>query len=122
MNEKVLADYYKAKVEADEYLLALSEKRRKEDPGFQMINLRPGTLKDGPGTGKVKMGKTSSRGDVQRADVAAVAAALIEREDTNGYFDLLNGDNGIEAEIDRLVKEGHDGTEGEDLQHIYSRF
>ncbi|GAM82209.1 hypothetical protein ANO11243_001880 [Dothideomycetidae sp. 11243] len=125
VNTKVLPDYYKAKVDADEYLLAMAEKRRKEDGGdaqFQMINLRPGTLTDDPATGKVKMGKTSSRGNISRDDVAAVAAVLLARDDTRGYFDLLQGETAIEAEVDRLVKDNHDGTEGENLEEIYAKF
>jgi hypothetical protein len=48
-----LPAYYRAKVAADEHLAALAKKRGK---GFQAINLRPGTLKDEPATGKVLLG------------------------------------------------------------------
>ncbi len=56
-----------------------------------------------------------------REDVAAVAAALLDREDTRGWFDLLQGDTSIAEAIDELVKNGHDGLQGEDLDRIYAR-
>jgi hypothetical protein len=66
VNNEILANYYKAKVEADEHLEALTKKRLDGgDKEFQCINLRPGTLTDAPGTGKVQLGKTPSRGSRQ---------------------------------------------------------
>jgi hypothetical protein len=122
VNAEVLPHYFKAKVEADEHLAAVAKKRRDNgDNKFQAINLRPGTLTDSPPTRKVKLGKTPSRGSVPRADVAAVAAALLDRSDTNGWYDLLEGPDEIDVAIDQLVKEKHDGIAGEDLQRIYSR-
>jgi hypothetical protein len=145
-----LPHYYKAKVEADEHLEALTKKRLDSgDTDFQAINLRPGTLTDAPGTGKVKLGKTSSRGSqslslcfprgtncfvhdasmltpplnvgVPREDVARVAAALLERTDTRGWFDLLEGDDSIEEAVEKVVKTNHNGLEGEDLERIWGR-
>ncbi|PSK56665.1 hypothetical protein B9Z65_6289 [Elsinoe australis] len=122
VNTEILPHYYKAKVEADEHLLAETERRRRGgDEKFQMINLRPGTLTDGAATGKVRLGKTSARGEVTREDVAIVADVLLAREDTRGYFDLLNGEEGIGEAVKRLVMEGHVGTEGEDLGKMYQR-
>jgi hypothetical protein len=121
VNENVLPAYAKAKIEADEHLAAMTKKRMDVDPTFQSINLRPGSLTDDPATGKVKLGKTSSRGKVTRADVAAVAAALLARDDTRGWYDLLEGEDDVEFAVDELVKSGHNGQEGEDLDRIYSR-
>ncbi|OAG45128.1 hypothetical protein AYO21_00476 [Fonsecaea monophora] len=146
INQNVLPHYFQAKVEADEHLEALAKKRRDGgDQEFQAINLRPGTLTDRPGTGKVTLGKTSITGskyykfprffippvfadesppklsDVPREDVAKVAAALLDRNDTRGWFDLLEGDVPIEEAIDSLVKSGHNGLEGEDMQRIWAR-
>ncbi len=122
VNNEVLPHYFKAKVEADEHLAALAKKRKEnDDVKFQAINLRPGSLTDSQATGKVKLGQTASRGGVPRADVAAVAAALLERNDTDGWYDLLEGPDDIESAIEELVKNKHDGMEGEDLQRIYSR-
>lgn len=67
------------------------------------------------------MGQTTSRGSVPREDVARVAAALLERDDTRGWFDLLEGDDSIEDAIEKLVKSGHNGLEGEDMQRIWGR-
>ena len=121
VKEKTLPVYAKAKIEADEHLAAMTKKRMDIDESFQSINLRPGTLTDDPPTGKVKLGKTSSRGKVTRADVAAVAAALLDRDDTRGWFDLLEGSDDIASAIDELVKNEHNGQDGEDFERIYSR-
>lgn len=120
---KVLPDYAKAKVEADEHLLAETEKRRRGgDDKFQVINLRPGTLTDDAGTGKVDIGETQARGNVSREDVAAVAVALLERDDTRGYYDLLEGKDDIATAVEKLSKSGHPTTPpGEDLDRIYKR-
>lgn len=119
-NNEVLPDYYKAKVEADEYLAALAKKRNETDPYFQAITLRPGSLSDDPATGKVLMGKTPSRGAVCRGDVAAAAAALLKRNDTTRWIDLLEGDTEIDTAVDDLIKDKVDCIEGEDLDRIYS--
>lgn len=120
VNNEVLPDYYKAKVEADEYLAALAKKRNERDPAFQAINLRPGTLSDSPATGKVLMGKTPSRGKVCRGDVAAAAITLLKRNDCSRWVDLLEGDTDIETAVDKLIKDKVDCIQGEDLDRIYS--
>jgi len=121
VNTKVLPAYFAAKVEADEHLAAAAKKRNEKDPEFQAINLRPGTLKDEPSNGKVLLGKTGSRGDVSRESVARVAAALLERSDTRGWYDLLNGDEAIDEAVARVAREGWDSIQGEDLDRIYGR-
>lgn len=78
-------------------------------------------MTDDPATGKVHLGRTSSRGKITREDVASVAAALLARDDTRGWYDLLQGDDDIESSIETLVKEGFDGIEGEDVDRIYAR-
>lgn len=120
VNNGALKNYFIAKVEADEYLQAWAKKRQQSDPSFQAIDLRPGALTDDPPTGQVLMGKIPPRGSVPRADVADVAVRLLERDDTNGYFDLLGGDEPTAEAIDRVVSQGLDAFEGEDSQRIYS--
>ena len=115
VNNEILPDYAKAKVIADETLAALSYQRGDE---FQGICLRPGTLSDDPPTGKVVMGHTTARGKVTRADVANVAARLLEIDGARGYFDLLNGDQDIAQELQRVVRNGVDCIEGEDVEGI----
>jgi hypothetical protein len=69
----------------------------------------------------VQPGKTSSRGPITRGDVARVAVALLERDDVQGWWDLLQGEEDIETAVDRLAKEGWDAMlDGEDLDRIYS--
>ncbi|KAF7845827.1 hypothetical protein BT93_L0430 [Corymbia citriodora subsp. variegata] len=123
VNTKVLPAYYKAKVEADEHFLALTHQRNvtNGDKSFQGINLRPGALTDDASNGKVLLGKTPSRGKVGRESVARVAAELLFRDDTRGWYDLLDGDEDVEHAVDRVVNEKWDGVEGEDLDRIYNR-
>lgn len=120
VNNEVLPDYHKAKLEADEYLTALARKRNEKDSQFQAIILRPGILSDSPGTGKVLMGKTPSRGNVCRGDVAAAAAALLKKNDCSRWTDLLEGDTDIDTAVDRVIKDKINCLEGEDLDRIYA--
>ncbi|KAI9838088.1 MAG: hypothetical protein M1819_006243 [Sarea resinae] len=120
-NREILPHYYAAKLASDEVLTALAHKRaEKGDKEFQSILLRPGALSDEAPTGKVALGKTDARGSVSRGDVAAVAARLLERPDTRGWFDLLEGEEPVESAVERVVKEKVDCVEGEDLEKLYS--
>jgi len=127
VNTKILPAYFAAKVEADEHLAAAAQKRNERDGNqnqsqrFQAINLRPGSLTDQPSDGRVRLGKTGARGDVSRESVARVAAALLSRDDTGGWYDLLDGEEGIEEAVARCVREEWDGIQGEDLDRIYAR-
>ena len=78
-------------------------------------------MTDDPSTGKVLLGKTPSRGKVSRESVAQVAALLLERNDTRGWYDVLNGDEPTEEAVDRCAKEQWDGIQGEDVRRIYGR-
>ncbi|KAK2765201.1 hypothetical protein FQN54_008900 [Arachnomyces sp. PD_36] len=123
--EEVLPDYCKAKLEADEFMVAAAKKRADKDGDaakFQSICLRPGTLSDDPATRKVQLGKTSTVGKVSREDVAIVADKLLARGDTRGWYDLLGGDEPVDEAIKRVVRDKVDAIEGEDLEKIYSRF
>ena len=67
--------------------------------------LRPGRLTDDEPTGRVALGPDASRGDVTRADVAAVLAAVLERDDTVGQqWNLVGGEVPISAAIDAAVR------------------
>jgi hypothetical protein len=64
--------------------------------------VHPGRLTDDPGTGKVQVGRLE-RGDVPRADVAAVIAAALHDDATIGKdFDLLGGDTPVEEALGGL--------------------
>lgn len=121
INNNVLPAYAKAKLEADEYMTGLAEKRKTESTqsggkGFQAINLRPGLLADRPATRKVQLGKTKGKGSVNREDVAIVADLLLARDDTSGWFDLLNGEDDVDEAVERVVRDGVDAVEGEDVE------
>ncbi|KAB8254524.1 NAD(P)-binding protein [Aspergillus pseudonomiae] len=119
----VLPAYAKAKLEADEYLTAFAARRKQSQSSpFQAICLRPGTLTDEPATGKVQFGKTEGRGNVTREDVAIVADRLLARSDTNGWYDLINGDEPIDDAVERAVREKVDVVEGEDVDAMVKRF
>lgn len=125
MNTEILPTYAKAKQEADEYLTALAV-QRKRDPSkhhFQAINLRPGILKDDPATRKVELGITpKGRGSVTREDVAIVADLLLARADTEGWIDLVNGEEGVEGAVERVAREKVDAVVGEDVEGMIKRF
>jgi len=119
MNTQILPVYCVAKLAADECLTVLGEKRiRDGDKGFQYIDLRPGGLSDEEATGKVQLGKTSAKGLVSRADVADVGVRLLERGDTRGWFDLLGGEEEVGEAVERVVREGVNSIEGEDIEKM----
>ena len=118
-NEKVLVTYHKAKVAVDEFQAALAKKKRDGgDTKFQSICFRPGILTDDSPTGKVKLGHITSRGKITRADVAAVAVALLERDDTRGWLDALQGEQSIDDAVQEAVQQGIDCMEGEDVPKL----
>lgn len=125
VNDEVLPAYAAAKVEADEALLALARLRREKGGDllpFEDICLRPGTLSDEPAAGKVSLGKTKARGRVSRADVADVAVRLLETDGARGYFDLLDGEEEIGMAVERVVRDGVDAVEGEDVKGIVEKY
>ncbi|KAF6831370.1 UPF0659 protein-like protein 1 [Colletotrichum plurivorum] len=109
---KKLANYFKAKVAADEVLWEESRKR----PDFVGVSLRPGTLTDAP-AGKVDFGKTKgTQGTSSRQGVAEVAALIAESEDfTSSWVDHLDGDEDPKAAVERVAKEKIDVAEGEEF-------
>lgn len=126
VNKTLLAAYYQAKLEADEYMVARLRWREQQaglkDRPFQGICLRPGLLTDDPATGKVALGKIDAVGSVTREDVARVADASLARDDTRGWYDLLNGDEPIEVAVDRVVTNKEDAIEGEDVEDMVRRW
>ena len=118
VNNSVLPDYHKAKVDADECLTALAAQRS----DFDAIVLRPGTLEDGEKDGKVALGKITARGKVKRADVADVAFRLLEEEGAKGWVDLLAGEEETSKAVRRIVEEKVDCVEGEDVEGIVAKY
>jgi hypothetical protein len=117
INTEVMPVYYKAKLAADEMLTVLGEERIKKlgKGKFSYIILRPGFLSDDKETGLVNLGKTPARGTVTRADTAEVATRLLETEGACGWFDLMGGTEPVAEAVSRVVREGINSMEGEDI-------
>jgi uncharacterized protein YbjT (DUF2867 family) len=61
-------------------------------------------LTDAPGTGRVQIAEKVDRGEVSRDDVAAVLAATLAEPATIGKtFELVGGDEQIEAALAALA-------------------
>lgn len=107
-----MANYYKAKIAADEILYETSKKGKT----LVGINLRPGTLTEEK-AGKVELGKTEHiKGNVSRESVAQVADALLAaKEVKNVWIDLVDGNEDIPAAVDRVLEEGVNAAEGEQV-------
>lgn len=87
--------YAQAKAEADAYL---------RDTDLDWTILGPSLLTLGEPTGTIELApEATESGEVTRADVAGVAAAVLERPNTIGAFlQFNNGDTPISAALDRL--------------------
>lgn len=89
-SDEVFQVYLRAKKGADDDL-------RARDLDWTVV--RPGRLTDDDGAGRVQVG-VLPRGEVPRADVAAVLAAVLSTDSTIGAtFDLLAGHQTIEAAL-----------------------
>ncbi len=87
--------YLRAKGEAD---VALAQS------GLDHTIVRPGSLTDDPGTGRVQVGESVDRGEISRDDVAAVLAATLAEPATVGKtFELVAGDEPIETALAALA-------------------
>jgi len=85
--EPVWAAYVEAKRDADAALRASH---------LAWTIIRPGRLTDEPATGLVALGPDLARGDVTRADVAAVVAAVLDDDATVGrQWVLVEGDHRV---------------------------
>ena len=83
--------YVEAKRDADAAL---------RESGLAWTIIRPGRLTDDPATGKVALGPDVTRGDVTRADVAAVLAGVLDSPGSIGQqWDLVNGDVPVEEAV-----------------------
>jgi uncharacterized protein YbjT (DUF2867 family) len=90
-----MGPYLEAKHEADEALVA---------SGLDYTIVRPGSLSDDPGTGRVRIFTDfGHRGSVPRDDVAAVLLAVLGANNSIGStFELFEGDTPIEDAVARL--------------------
>jgi nucleoside-diphosphate-sugar epimerase len=81
--DEVFVAYLRAKLAAEENLLARS--------GLAVTVLRPGSLSDAPGTGRVTLAPSVERGAVPRDDVAAVLVALLDQPRDGAVLELVGG-------------------------------
>jgi len=87
--------YLRAKSEADASV-------RGRDLDWTIV--RPGSLTNEPGTGRVLAGSGLGRGSIPRADVAATIAGLLDSgAASRTQFDLISGDDPIDEALARLA-------------------
>ena len=92
--DDTFAVYLRAKGQADEDLRA---------SGLDFTVIRPGRLTDDAGTGQVALAENGERGEIPRADVAAVLAAVLHAPNTIGKtLDLISGDVLVEEAVKAL--------------------
>ena len=85
--DDVFSIYLRAKAQAD---------RELEMSGLVWTIVRPGMLTDDPGTGRVTAAPSVERGEIPRADVAAVLLAVLdESRSARVAFDLVGGETPI---------------------------
>src|SRR5689334_6864495 len=85
--DEVWRAYVEAKRDADAYL---------RGSGLDWTVIRPGRLTDEDATGRVALGEDVARGDVTRADVAAVLLAVLEDDRSIGHqWNLVGGDTPV---------------------------
>ena len=90
--DDTFAVYLRAKGKADAALAA---------SGLDYTIVRPGRLTDGPGAGRIRIGRD---GEIPREDVAATLAAVLHEPRTAGLtFELVGGDDPVEEAVAALV-------------------
>jgi uncharacterized protein YbjT (DUF2867 family) len=93
--EEVFDVYLRAKGRADDELAA---------SGLDYTVVRPGGLTDGEPKGRVKIAPITGRGEIPRADVAAVVAACLADPKTIGRsFEVISGEDQIELALTRIA-------------------
>lgn len=81
--DDVFVAYLRAKLAAEQDVLARD--------GLRATVLRPGSLTDDPGTGRVTLQRHVDRGSVPRDDVAAVLVALVDADLDGAVLELVSG-------------------------------
>ena len=83
--------YVEAKRDADAAL---------RDSGLDWTILRPGRLTDDEGTGQVSLGEDVGRGDIPRADVAAVVVAVLDDPTSIGrQWNVVGGQTPVDEAV-----------------------
>ena len=90
--DEIFLAYIRAKSEADADVRARS--------GLRTTIVRPGLLTDAPGTGRVRVAESTGRGEISRADVAAVLLAVLDSPATAGRtFEVIAGETPIDEAL-----------------------
>ena len=92
---EAMRPYLRAKAKAD---------RRLRESGLDWTIIRPGSLTEDEGTGRVDAAESlGRRGEIPREDVAATFALALESPNTVGKtFELLSGETPIREALERL--------------------
>jgi uncharacterized protein YbjT (DUF2867 family) len=94
--EEVFDVYIRAKGRADEELA---------ESGLEYTIIRPGGLTDAEPKGGFKVAPITGRGEIPRADVAAVVAACLADPKTIGRtFEVISGEDQIELALTRIAE------------------
>ncbi|KAF2485598.1 hypothetical protein BDY17DRAFT_322429 [Neohortaea acidophila] len=105
---KAIGPYMDAKLAADRSLVAENGRR-----GLEWTIVRPTTLSEDAGVGKIEAGKVRTTEKISREDVAAVVAECLKRDGTKGMaIDCVGGSTPIADAIARAVEEKADAFEG----------
>jgi len=73
------------------------------ETGLDWVIVRPGTLVDTAGTGKVRAGLAIPYGEIPRGDVAATLVEIIERPQVNRIIiELTGGDIPVDQAVQQL--------------------
>jgi uncharacterized protein YbjT (DUF2867 family) len=92
---EVWAAYVEAKRDADQAL---------RDSDLDWTIIRPGALTDEPGTGEISLAEKLDRGEIPRADVAALLAAVLDEPATIGrQWEAVGGTTPITEAISVAV-------------------
>ena len=96
--EDVFDVYQRAKGRADDELA---------ESGLEYTIVRPGGLTDEQPTGEVRIATVTGRGEIPRADVAAVIAGCLAEPRTIGHtFEVISGEDQIELALAELIGPG----------------
>jgi nucleoside-diphosphate-sugar epimerase len=93
----------------DEVFRVYLDAKRAAEEGVRGLDLdwtivRPGGLTDDEPAGTVTLTPEDTRGEIPRADVAAVIAAVLERDDLHGVtFTALSGRSTVSEALDSLA-------------------
>lgn len=96
-DDEVFQAYLRAKGVADDAIRSRA--------GLNWTIVRPGALTNDAGTGRVAIAESTGRGDIPRADVAAVLVAVLDEPRTAGRsFDLISGETPIAEAVSALAR------------------